>query len=555
MSEVKRTEDGNIFRMRWMRVNAGRKHLVPALVGHTMTAVPMRDMLLLFGGKAPGSKGDFNKTLYAFDVESLTWSVPTVLGTPPCPRIGHTATMSDGLLYVFGGMDVAGTLLNDLHCLDVINFKWHNLEVPGLYFPPPRKGHVAVAWEQHLIIHGGDVGKQVTNDIHILALLNPSKKSPQLCSFPSGWMALETSGTSPPGRAYHAATLVASAIVFQGGSDGTHVFSDTFALDLEPLIESAVTLRRGVQSRIGMVGVATTPTRMTPAVPLHMSESYPSPTLSISSAVSASTLVSPKLEMLPPPMLGNSKGTAKSPVLGVQKKPSHLLVPSKTRNTPTPTLSPPSPLPVTIGMEASREWWQGRAGAGLSIATPTTAYPLSSLPGSLIPLLSNPQQLQILSWTQLPQVALKPTFQHSSCLVGNYIFATGGWSRVVDQLRHDDGILPPTSKPSLSSSLFSVTITHLDTLETRNMISHNATASLVPASPSVSVANFEHVPPFPGRASHAMVAHRSRIFCYGGEVVSADASNPGRNSELWVLELAGSAFMANAGHPHAKWSI
>ena len=81
---------------------------------HTLTRVG--DALFLFGGSDDESSP--LDDLHTLDLVSLVWTAVGAAGAPPTPRKGHTASLANDRLYVFGGMGAGGGLLGDAYELD-----------------------------------------------------------------------------------------------------------------------------------------------------------------------------------------------------------------------------------------------------------------------------------------------------------------------------------------------------------------------------------------------------------------------------------------------------
>ena len=58
--------------------------------------------------------------------DAWEWVKPTISGTAPSPRAGHTATQHNHLMYVFGGgTGWSGETFNDLYVLDTAALLWY----------------------------------------------------------------------------------------------------------------------------------------------------------------------------------------------------------------------------------------------------------------------------------------------------------------------------------------------------------------------------------------------------------------------------------------------
>lgn len=102
---------------------------------HSATVVGTR--VYVFGGN-DGTRL-FND-LHILEVETMGWSKPKVRGMPPSPRAGHGAALvGDHELYIFGGGTAQGPS-NSLHILDLETLTWSEPTVLGTP-PSPRVGH------------------------------------------------------------------------------------------------------------------------------------------------------------------------------------------------------------------------------------------------------------------------------------------------------------------------------------------------------------------------------------------------------------------------------
>lgn len=61
---------------------------------------------------------DFCHVLYAFDVDTHRCFKPNISGTVPKARCGHSACVLGKVMYVFGGVKLAGCT-NDIYKLDI----------------------------------------------------------------------------------------------------------------------------------------------------------------------------------------------------------------------------------------------------------------------------------------------------------------------------------------------------------------------------------------------------------------------------------------------------
>ena len=104
----------------WQLIKASAGHSPCARVGHTLTALGSR--LLVLGGREY-STNHFDPSLHTFNVTSKQWrEVPLAEagGGRTSVRTGHCATVHAGRLLLFGGLDDRNLLLDDLMSVSLI---------------------------------------------------------------------------------------------------------------------------------------------------------------------------------------------------------------------------------------------------------------------------------------------------------------------------------------------------------------------------------------------------------------------------------------------------
>uniref|UniRef100_A0ABI7ZX08 Rab9 effector protein with kelch motifs n=1 Tax=Felis catus TaxID=9685 RepID=A0ABI7ZX08_FELCA len=172
---------------------------VPACAPHT---------IWVFGGA--DQSGNRN-CLQVLNPETRTWTMPEVTSPPPCPRTFHTSSAAIGnQLYVFGGGERGAQPVQDvkLHVFDANTLTWSQPETLGKP-PSPRHGHVMVAAETKLFIHGGLAGDKFYDDLHCIDI-NEMK-----------WQQLSPTGASPAACAAHSAVAVGKHLYIFGGMTPT----------------------------------------------------------------------------------------------------------------------------------------------------------------------------------------------------------------------------------------------------------------------------------------------------------------------------------------------
>lgn len=195
---------------------------VPRRSFRAHTASLSDEVLWLFGGC--DAKGCFHD-LYCFDTETMCWSKPKVTGDIPPARRAHSATMVDKRLFVFAGGD-GPYYFNDLYIFDTVALRWTKPEVFG-QAPSPRRAHTSSYYDGQLIIFGGGNGVGALNDVYSLDISDLERLE---------WRKIECRGKLPVGRGYHTSNLVDGKLIVIGGSDGHTSFDDIQILRLDTKI-------------------------------------------------------------------------------------------------------------------------------------------------------------------------------------------------------------------------------------------------------------------------------------------------------------------------------
>uniref|UniRef100_A0A6Q2XGA9 Host cell factor 1 n=1 Tax=Esox lucius TaxID=8010 RepID=A0A6Q2XGA9_ESOLU len=128
-----------------------------------------KSRLIIYGGMSGCRLGD----LWTLDIETLTWTKPSVNGTAPLPRSLHSATTIGNKMFVFGGwvplvMDDVKVAThekewkctNTLACLNLDSMTWQSVLMDTLEdnIPRARAGHCSVAINSRLYVWSGRDG-------------------------------------------------------------------------------------------------------------------------------------------------------------------------------------------------------------------------------------------------------------------------------------------------------------------------------------------------------------------------------------------------------------
>ncbi|XP_037444343.1 protein GLUTELIN PRECURSOR ACCUMULATION 3 [Triticum dicoccoides] len=168
--------------------------------------------------------------VYVMDTMSLEWTELAVTGSAPPPRCGHSATMIEKRLLIFGGRGGTGPIMGDLWALKGITEEdnetpgWTQLKLPG-QSPSARCGHSVTSGGPYLLLFGGHgTGGWLSRyDVYYNECVILDRVSVQ-------WKRLPTSNEPPPPRAYHSMTCIGPRFLLFGGFDGKNTFGDLWWL-------------------------------------------------------------------------------------------------------------------------------------------------------------------------------------------------------------------------------------------------------------------------------------------------------------------------------------
>ncbi|XP_041132757.1 kelch domain-containing protein 1 isoform X1 [Polyodon spathula] len=97
----------------------------------------------------------WNNEVHVFNPATETWTQPVTQGTHPAPRAAHAGTTMGNKGYVFGGR-VLGTRTNDIHCLDLDTWAWSEIIHSSIRRPVGRSWHTVTTVSDCMIfLFGG----------------------------------------------------------------------------------------------------------------------------------------------------------------------------------------------------------------------------------------------------------------------------------------------------------------------------------------------------------------------------------------------------------------
>lgn len=155
---------------------------------HSMASVGSK--FYVFGGGLSGPDPVPDTAIHVFNAEDNSWSQPDISGSPPCSRHGHVSVAVETDIYIHGGM--AGTnIYDDLYRFNTVNHTWSKLQPTG-DIPSSRTAHAAACVDTKIFIHGGmsSVGTAL-DDVY------------SLDTETLGWTRISIDGPSPAPRLDH----------------------------------------------------------------------------------------------------------------------------------------------------------------------------------------------------------------------------------------------------------------------------------------------------------------------------------------------------------------
>lgn len=197
-------------------------------IGHTAIYDPVRDQLVVFGGRGYASEpGDhyFNDAWALSLSGTPTWTALTPTGAPPEARSDHGAIYDPvgDRMVVFGGRGGSSSVFNDFWALSLAGTPaW--AQIPAGPPPVEHDGHSAICdpVRQRMVVFGGIVeGVAYSSDVLELTLTGTPAQA-----------GLAPAGTPPSGREHHSAMFDPNRdrmVIFGGSSDGGDL-ADVWAL-------------------------------------------------------------------------------------------------------------------------------------------------------------------------------------------------------------------------------------------------------------------------------------------------------------------------------------
>jgi N-acetylneuraminic acid mutarotase len=142
----------------WLEIS--QTNLPPARNSHTAVALGSK-MYVLFG---QDSSGNFFEDMWSYDPNNNIWDEITPEGPRPKARASHSAVVIDDAIYVLGGEDENGSILNDLWRYEPNSNRWEQraaLPAGGV------REHAAAAVAGKMYIFCGEDGENPLNDLWV----------------------------------------------------------------------------------------------------------------------------------------------------------------------------------------------------------------------------------------------------------------------------------------------------------------------------------------------------------------------------------------------------
>jgi chromosome segregation ATPase len=135
--------------------------------------VTWNDKLFLFGGT--DGVNWFND-VWTYDPRTNSWTELDCIGYIPVSREGHSATLVNDTMYIFGGRTQEGVDLGDLAAFRISSRRWYMFQNMG-HSPSPRSGHSMTAYGKHVVVMAGEPSSSIadTNELSLAYILDTSK--------------------------------------------------------------------------------------------------------------------------------------------------------------------------------------------------------------------------------------------------------------------------------------------------------------------------------------------------------------------------------------------
>ncbi|CAG5126107.1 unnamed protein product [Candidula unifasciata] len=209
-------------------------------IGHSATYDPTMRCIYIYGGS---KNAKWFHDVYMFDLDENKWTLVKASGKAPT-RAYHSTTLYRHELWIFGGVfprpdPQPDGCDNEVHIFSPVMENWYRPIVTGEK-PQPRSGHSATLINDLLVIFGGWDFPYCYNDLFILDLTTVD------------WSAPKVLGKAPKPRSWHASCALSNNRIFiHGGYDGDNALHDAFIFDLDGKSWQNISLENAPSARAG----------------------------------------------------------------------------------------------------------------------------------------------------------------------------------------------------------------------------------------------------------------------------------------------------------------
>eukprot|EP01080_Neovahlkampfia_damariscottae_P005360 gene5360-9168_t len=186
------------------------------------TATILNHCLYIYGGLTPSEEDNsliYLPDIIIFDLIKERWLVPTIEGSIPLGRAGHSATVVGQDIFVFGGRS-GSLLLQDSYLFSTKRLSWIKIHPSG-NIPCARAGHTIENFDNNsLILYGGSNWTLFFSSVFIYNLDKAE------------WREIITDGEIPEPRIWHTSSIIGLKMYIFGGGNEKSLFKSIYSLDL-----------------------------------------------------------------------------------------------------------------------------------------------------------------------------------------------------------------------------------------------------------------------------------------------------------------------------------
>lgn len=194
--------------------------LPSARCGHSASVVDGH--MIVWGGR--GQKQLSDSHVHAMNISQRDWVQLSVDGDVPKPRFQHAAWTVGNALYIFGGHDGRRTCFHDMYKLSLDfssgHAEWDEIKPLG-EIPKLSGAASAVQMGDYLITVGGSNAQDFSSDVFAYSVTA------------NIWQKFQNVGNVPLARAALSAFVARDRVFVFGGSNGQQRFNDLYVVDLD----------------------------------------------------------------------------------------------------------------------------------------------------------------------------------------------------------------------------------------------------------------------------------------------------------------------------------